>query len=109
MSKKFMEKLQSTKKLLEALKGFIEGFSRKTEKSLEQEHKMFLGKPLSIAYQLIGHKAERFLPLFKDLDRTLQKASLKINFRAYISLTILSSLSTAFATATILTIVPVSY
>ena len=44
-----------------------------------------------MAYQLMGDKSARFLPLFKDLDQNLQKSGLKVNFKAYVSLTILTS------------------
>jgi flagellar protein FlaJ len=44
-----------------------------------------------MAYQLMGDKTARFMPLFKDLDQNLQKSGLKANFKAYVSLTILTS------------------
>jgi flagellar protein FlaJ len=50
-----------------------------------------LEKPVAIAYQLVGDKSARFLPLFKDLDLNLQRSGLKVNFKAYVSLTILAS------------------
>ena len=49
-------------------------------------------KPQVFAYQLIGGKAIRFLPLFKDMDTNLKKSGIKINFRAYVSTVILASL-----------------
>ncbi|MEJ5326803.1 MAG: type II secretion system F family protein [Candidatus Bathyarchaeia archaeon] len=101
MRKKLMKKLATAKEHLAALKGLDES-SKQTQKSLLKEPVGFLEKPLSIAYQLMGSKAERFMPLFKDLDQTLQKAGLKINFKAYISLTILSSLLIALAVAAVL-------
>jgi len=64
-----------------------------------QETKMDLEKPLSMAYQLMGDKTGRFMPLFKDLDQTLQKSGLRINFKAYVSLTVLSSLLITLAVA----------
>ena len=48
--------------------------------------------PVAFAYKLIGDKTARFLPLFKDLDTSLQRSGLKTNFKAYVSLTILASL-----------------
>ncbi len=67
---------------------------------------MDLEKPLSMAYQLIGDKSGRFLPLFKDLDQTLEKSGLRVNFKAYVSLTILVSflitLPVAVATSVLL-------
>ena len=41
---------------------------------------------------MIGDKITKFIPIFKDLDQSILKSGLKYNFRAYISLTILSSL-----------------
>lgn len=40
----------------------------------------------------MGNKILKFIPLFKDLDQTILKSGLKYNFKAYVSLTILSSL-----------------
>jgi flagellar protein FlaJ len=47
--------------------------------------------PQSLAYQLIGEKTEHVIPLFRDMDSNLQKSGLKINFQAYVSLTVFSS------------------
>jgi flagellar protein FlaJ len=55
-----------------------------------------LGKPHLIAYQLIGGKTERILPLFEDLDQNLRKSGLKVNFKAYVSLTVFASLLISF-------------
>ena len=46
----------------------------------------------SIAYQLIGEKTGRVLPLFKDLDLNLQRSGLKVNFKAYVSLTVFATI-----------------
>jgi flagellar protein FlaJ len=56
-----------------------------------KETKGDLEKPLATAYKLMGAKSVRFLPLFEDLGRNLQKAGLKVNFKAYVSLTVLAS------------------
>ena len=58
-----------------------------------------LEKPLATAYRLVGSKSTRFLPLFKDLDQDLQKAGLRANFRAYVSLTLLASFLIALPVA----------
>jgi flagellar protein FlaJ len=78
--------------------------SANTQKSepAATEPKAELEKPLSLAYQVMGDKSARFMPLFKDLDQTLQKAGLKINFKAYVSLTILSSLLITASVAAVL-------
>jgi flagellar protein FlaJ len=41
---------------------------------------------------MLGEKIGRILPIFKDLEMNLQRAGLKINFRAYISLTVFTTL-----------------
>ena len=56
----------------------------------------------SIAYRLIGEKAERCVPLFKDLDENLQKSGLKLNFKAYINLTIFCTILVSLVTVTVL-------
>ena len=49
-------------------------------------------KPQVFAYQAIGGRATRFLPLFKDLDVSLRKSGIKVNFKAYVSMIILTAL-----------------
>lgn len=56
----------------------------------------------TIAYRLIGEKAERCVPLFKDLDENLQKSGLKLNFKAYINLTIFCTILVSLVTVTVL-------
>jgi flagellar protein FlaJ len=68
-----------------------------------QEPKSEFEKPLAMAYQLMGDKTARFTPLFQDLDLTLQKSGLRVNFKAYISLTILASV---LLTASVAVVVP---
>jgi flagellar protein FlaJ len=68
----------------------------------QEKTKLELGKPYLIAYQLIGEKTERILPLFEDLDQKLQKSGLKINFKAYVSLTVFASLLISFITFAII-------
>ncbi|MEM4243430.1 MAG: type II secretion system F family protein [Candidatus Bathyarchaeia archaeon] len=102
MRKKLAEKLTAANKRLSELRA--RDAPKQTQKSLLREPKGALEKPLSMAYQLMGEKSMLFMPLFEDLDQTLQKAGLKINFKAYVSLTILASLLTALATAAVLPI-----
>jgi flagellar protein FlaJ len=54
--------------------------------------------PQSMAYQLIGEKTERFLPLFRGLDANLQRAGLKVSFRVYVSLTLFATMLISFIT-----------
>jgi flagellar protein FlaJ len=63
----------------------------------EEKVRTAFESPQSMAYQLIGDKTTRILPLFKDLDTSLQRSGLKVNFKVYVSLTVFATilLSTA--------------
>ena len=76
---------------------------RKKHQESAQEPKSEFEKPLAMAYQLMGDKTALFTPLFQDLDLTLQKSGLRVNFKAYISLTILVSV---LLTASVAVVVP---
>ena len=105
MRNQIAEKLKaSTKRLATKLQKLSATFSKPKSNLPTEEPKMNLEKPLSMAYQLMGNKTARFMPLFKDLDQTLQKSGLKINFKAYVSLTVLSSL---LITASVAVVLPV--
>jgi len=62
-------------------------------------------KPQAFAYQLVGEKTTRMLPLFRDVDVNLQRSELRIGFKAYVSWAILASL---FACVSTLVLVPIS-
>jgi len=64
-------------------------------KTWGEKIKLGVTKPQVFAYNLLGSKTVRLLPLFKDLDENLEKSNIKINFKAYVSLAILSSLMTS--------------
>jgi flagellar protein FlaJ len=51
-----------------------------------------LERVTAIAYERIGEKAGRILPLFKDLNFELEKSGIKVNFKAYVSLAIFCSI-----------------
>jgi flagellar protein FlaJ len=92
MRNQLAEKLKASKRHLETrLRKFSVKFSKQKPEAPTKESKTDLEKPLAMAYQLMGDKSARFLPLFKDLDQDLQKSGLKVNFKAYVSLTILTS------------------
>jgi flagellar protein FlaJ len=57
-----------------------------------------LKKPHSLAYQVIGEKTERLLPLFRDLDSNLHSSGLKVTFKAYVSLTVFAAILISLAT-----------
>ena len=61
-------------------------------KTPQRKNESVLVESQSLAYQLIGGKIEQMLPLFKGLDLTLNKAGLKVNFKAYVSLTVFTAL-----------------
>lgn len=61
-------------------------------------------KPQVFAYQVIGGRATRFLPLFKDLGVSLRKSGIKVNFKAYVSTAILAALLLSIS---VLILVPV--
>lgn len=52
----------------------------------------------AIAFELLGQKMERLLPLFEDLDLNLERSGLKINFKAYVSLTVFCTILMSLAT-----------
>ena len=58
----------------------------------DDNHGGTLSDPHSMAYNIIGERAERFLPLFREMDVNLRKAGMKVNFKAYVSLTMFSSI-----------------
>lgn len=49
-------------------------------------------KPQVFAYRLIGEKTAKLLPLFKDVDTNLRKSGMKVSFKGYVSLAILTTL-----------------
>jgi pilus assembly protein TadC len=111
MTSHLKEKLRASKKRLATkLQRLSAGSSPHEFKASAKTPKSELEKPLSVAYQVMGDKSARFMPLFKDLDQTLLKSGLKVNFKAYVSLTILSSLlvTVAVAVALPLTLILVS-
>jgi len=92
MRNQLAEKLNTSMKHLEAgLQKLSKKFSKQKSEMPAKELKTDLEKTTAMAYHLVGDKSARFLPLFKDLDQDLQKSGLKVNFKAYVSLTILAS------------------
>ena len=51
-----------------------------------------LENPQSVAYRLIGERTKKLLPLFRDLELSIQRSGLKVNLNAYVSLTVFASL-----------------
>ena len=97
------EKLQASKKRLAIiLQKFSANFSKPKSKLFTEEPKIDFEKPLSMAYQVMGNKTDRFMPLFSDLDEKLQRSGLRINFKVYVSFTIFTSFLTSLSVAVVL-------
>jgi archaellum biogenesis protein FlaJ (TadC family) len=62
-------------------------------------------KPELLAYRLLGRRTARVLPLFRDMDVGLQKSGLRISFKPYVSLTLLTGIIVAASTMMILVLV----
>ncbi|WGM89609.1 MAG: type II secretion system F family protein [Candidatus Bathyarchaeum tardum] len=74
-----------------AFRGKKSGDNSKVSKLSDGVH-LGKSKPYVFAYQLIGEKVKKALPLFADLDSSLKKSGMKTNFKAYVSTVILVSL-----------------
>ena len=55
-------------------------------------------KPQLFAYRLLRERTNRFLPLFRDMDNGLHKSGLRVSFKPYVSLTLLTSLIITIST-----------
>jgi len=44
-----------------------------------------------LAYRLLGERTATFLPLFKDADVNLRRSGMKVNFKIYVSLAVLTT------------------
>lgn len=60
-------------------------------------------KPQVFAYRLLGERTAMFLPLFKDVDVNLQRSGMKVSFKGYVSLALLTTMLTLVS---VLIIVP---
>ncbi len=100
MRSRVMEKLKSSAKHLATKFQNLSAPLPETKGDFSmQDSKMPLEKSLSMAYQVMGEKTARFMPLFQDLDQALQQSGLRINFKAYVSLAVLASLLITVAVA----------
>jgi len=92
------------RKIRQRVKRFFKSLKKRLKPEASQEtFKFALKKPHSLAYRLIGEKTDRVMPLFEDLGLNLQKAGLKVNFKAYLSLTLFA---TSFISVTALIFIP---
>ncbi len=83
------------RKIRHRVKRFFNSIKRPKPRASPETFKFALKKPHSLAYQLIGEKTDRVLPLFEDLGLNLQKAGLKVNFKAYLSLALFATILTS--------------
>jgi len=102
-----------TKKLIERIFGTR---NPKTSKSPIQNVESSPGKPkgeldslVAFAYNLVGDKTARFLPIFKDMDQNLLTSGLRTNFKAYVSLTLLGSLLITLSTGIVTSLLLVMF
>jgi len=92
------------RKIRQRVKRFFKSLKKRLKPEASREtFKFALKKPRSLAYRLIGEKTDRVMPLFEDLGLNLQKAGLKVNFKAYLSLTLFA---TSFISVTALIFIP---
>jgi len=89
MKKQISEKFRSINRKLH---GVSLTNAKRKQNSSDNKVKKDFDNSLTISYNLMGNKILKFIPLFKDLDQTILKSGLKYNFKAYVSLTILTSL-----------------
>ena len=101
MKKQIKEKFRSFTNKLQSVSST---FLNRKQYSSSNEITNDFDNSLTISYNLMGNKILKFIPLFKDLDQTILKSGLKYNFKAYVSLTILSSLLITFIVGVILPI-----
>ncbi|MCJ7423857.1 type II secretion system F family protein [Candidatus Bathyarchaeota archaeon] len=79
------------------------GFAKPQKEIAREQTKATCNKPHMVAYQIVGQQMEYVLPLFKGLDSDLHRSGIKVNFKAYVSLTVLV---TIIAMLAVLTAVP---
>jgi flagellar protein FlaJ len=78
--------------------------SPKTELEVPQKNfRLSLQSEHSLAYNIIGDRWAWVLTLFRDLDVKLHRSGLKVNFKAYVSLTVFV---TALVSAATLALIP---
>ena len=84
-------------KIFEKLRNFFKKPLLKRQGKEKAEVSRDIGGMFSIAYRLLGGKIGCVLPLFEDLGVHLQRAGLKTSLRAYVCLTVFSTVLVALA------------
>ena len=95
--KRFLIRLQAR------LRAIFSRSAGNIEKAPEKAHGGSLPNSELVVHNLIGAKTAWILPLFKDLDTNLRRSGLKVNFKAYVSLTVFATL---LVCASVLTVTP---
>lgn len=87
---RFKEISKKVHESIEKLKDFISLISNRLTnrtKGVQKGH----SSPWLFAYRFLGERTAMFLPLFKDADVNLQKSGMKVNFKVYVSLAVLTT------------------
>ena len=102
-SNKALEKVKMLyNRLRTLLKRPFKRISSFKPKVIQETMKLASKRPHSLAYQLIGERTGRVLPLFRDLDSNLQRSGLKVTFKAYVSLTVFATVLTTLVALAII-------
>ena len=99
---KFKEIPKKVHESVKKMKDFISLISNRLinrTKGVQKKHT----SPWLFAYRFLGERTAMFLPLFKDADVNLQKSGMKVNFKVYVSLVVLT---TAIFSAVALFLIP---
>ncbi|NWF87176.1 type II secretion system F family protein [Candidatus Bathyarchaeota archaeon] len=97
--------IEKVKLLYKRIIAYFRNLSKKflhLKPEIRQKNELVFKSPHSIAYQLIGERTERILPFFRDLDANLQRAGLKVSFKAYVSLTLFATMLISFITVALI-------
>jgi flagellar protein FlaJ len=82
--KKFRERIIRLKSLVSSISSLSQRRNRGTKRRR--------WSPWSLAFRFLGEKTRVFLPLFKDADANLQKSGMKVNFKVFVSLAVLTTM-----------------
>jgi flagellar protein FlaJ len=84
-------------RIFEKLRNFRKKTLLRRQDKEKTEASWDIGGLFSVAYKLLGGRIGSILPLFEDLGAHLQRAGLKTSFRAYVCLTVFSTVMVALA------------
>jgi len=87
---KLKERPKKVHERFEKMKDFITLIPNRLKnrtKGVQKKHT----NPWLFTYRFLGERNAMFLPLFKDADVNLQKSGMKVNFKVYVSLAVLTT------------------